>query len=228
MDISIIIPVYNEEASISEIFKKVHALDLKDLGKEILIIDDGSTDETKEILKGFLKHKNVKVITHQSNFGKGRAIRTGIEHSKGDIIAIQDSDLEYDPNQLPELISHIVKGEDVVYGSRFKGSVENMAFHFYIGNKFLSLATRILYHTPISDMETGFKIFKRRVLEGIHLESDGFDIEPELTAKIIRRSYKILEVPIKYRAREKEEKKITFIDGIRALVALVKYRFKKL
>ncbi|MFQ5800238.1 MAG: glycosyltransferase family 2 protein [Candidatus Hydrothermarchaeales archaeon] len=225
MDISIIIPVYNEENSISEILGKVLKLRFDNLEREVIVVDDGSTDRTPEILKGFVKEP-IKIITHEKNLGKGMAIRTGLSNSTGSIVAMQDSDMEYDPSELPNLVNHILNGAPVVYGSRFLGSVKNMRFHFYLGNRFLSLFTRFLYGAPITDMETGFKVFRREAIEGIDLESTGFEIEPELTAKILRKSYRIKEVPINYIAREKQQKKITVKDGILALWALIKYRFR--
>lgn len=225
MDISIIIPVYNEENSISEILGKVLKLQFDNLEKEVIVVDDGSTDRTPEILKDFVKEP-MKIIVHEKNLGKGMAIRTGLSNSTGAIIALQDSDLEYDPDQLPDLIKPILEGEHVVYGSRFLGSVKNMSPLFYLGNRLLTLLTRFLYGAPITDMETGFKIFRREVIEGMKLESTGFEIEPELTAKILKRGYRIKEAPINYIAREKQQKKITVKDGIRALWVLIKYRLR--
>jgi glycosyltransferase involved in cell wall biosynthesis len=224
MDISVIIPVYNEEDSISEVLSKVLGLSFKGSQWEVVVVDDGSTDRTSEILKSFEKKAGIKIITHEKNHGKGMAIRTGLENSTGSIIAFQDSDLEYDPDQLPELITAVFNGEDVVYGSRFLGSVRNMSTLFYLGNRILTLLTRLLYGAPITDMETGFKIFRREVVDDMKLESTSFDIEPELTAKILRRGYRIKEMPINYIAREKQQKKITVKDGIVALFTLIKYR----
>jgi glycosyltransferase involved in cell wall biosynthesis len=226
MDISIIIPVFNEEKSIAEILNKVLELNFNGLEKEVIVVDDGSTDETPIILKDFSRIPGVKIISLGKNIGKGMAIRSGIKNSTGDIISLQDSDLEYDPADLPKLIKPILQGENVVYGSRFLGKVENMNFRFYFGNKLLSLFTKLLYGAPITDMETGFKIFKRDVVKNLNLVSNGFDIEPEITAKILRAGFKIKEIPINYTAREKELKKITEIDGIKALYTLFKYRLR--
>jgi glycosyltransferase involved in cell wall biosynthesis len=175
-------------------------------------------------LKAFPKTKGLKIITHETNLGKGAAIRTGIKNSTGSIIALQDSDLEYDPGLLPKLVGPILKGEDVVYGSRFLGTAANMNFLFYLGNRFLSFLTRVLYRVAITDMETGFKIFKREVVEGMDLKSTGFEIEPEITSKILKKGYRIKEIPIDYVAREKEHKKITPKDGLIAAFTLIKYR----
>ncbi len=199
-------------------------LSFDSLEKEVIVVDDGSTDGTKEILTAFTKTKGLKIITHGKNLGKGAAIRTGIKNSCGSIIALQDSDLEYDPGLLPKLVSPILAGEDVVYGSRFLGTVDNMNRLFYLGNRFLSFVTRVLYRVNISDMETGFKIFKRRVVEGMDLKSTGFEFEPEITAKILKCGYRIKEIPIDYVARDKEHKKITPLDGLIALFTLIKYR----
>jgi glycosyltransferase involved in cell wall biosynthesis len=225
MDISVIIPTYNEENSISEIVKKVLRLNFNGLEKEVIIVDDGSSDRTPDILKEFSNSKGLKIVTHTKNIGKGAAIKTGMKNSTGAVIALQDSDLEYDPAYLPELVQEIMMGADVVYGSRFLGKVENMNPLFYLGNKFLSLATRILYKTTITDMETGYKIFKKEVVADMELVSNGFEIEPELTAKILKRGYKIKEIPINYRARRKLEKKITIKDGFKSFLALIKHRF---
>jgi glycosyltransferase involved in cell wall biosynthesis len=225
MRISIIIPVYNEEHSIQEIVKKIISLEFNQFAKEIIIIDDGSTDNTSKILKNFQKYEDLKIVTHRKNLGKGMALRRGIEDSTGEVIAFQDSDFEYDPEELPKLIDQIRGGEYVVYGSRFLGTVKGMSFIFYIGNKFLTFLTRLLYGVSITDMETGFKVFRREVLENMSLQSKGFEIEPELTAKVLKKGYRIKEIPINYVGREKEQKKITVRDGIVAFFILIKYRF---
>ncbi|HDH28144.1 MAG TPA: glycosyltransferase family 2 protein [Euryarchaeota archaeon] len=225
MDLSIVVPAFNEETSIAEVLTRVLALSFEGLEWEVVVVDDGSSDRTAEILHGFLDVKRLKILTHKKNQGKGAALRNGIENSSGVIVAFQDSDLEYDPGQLPTLVREIQRGTDVVYGSRFLGQAQDMTFLFNFGNRFLSLCTSLIYRAQVSDMETGFKVFRRRVLDGLELKSLGFDIEPEITAKILKKGIKIKEVPINYRARAKTHKKITLGDGVKALYTLIKYRF---
>ena len=226
MKLSIIVPVYNEEQTIREILAKINAVQLS-IDKEIIIVDDFSTDSTREILRK-IKDRNVKILYHKKNGGKGSAIRTGLQYITGDIIIIQDADLEYNPEEYSRLLQPILDGKtEVVYGSRYKGKITgpNLLSHLY-GNKILTLITRILYLQNISDMETCYKVFKKEVISGINLKARRFDFEPEITAKIIKKGYKINEVPITYRSRLFDEgKKITWKDGIKALYYLIKYRF---
>ena len=227
--ISIVVPAYNEEKTIATVIENLKGLDLSGIGcsKEIVIVDDGSRDNTGKVISAI---KGVKVIRHDSNRGKGAAIKTGIENSHGNIIIIQDADLEYNPKYIPAIVKPIIEGkEKVVYGSRFiKGVRGNVMIVHEIGNKFLSLVTSLLYGQKITDMETGYKAFRRDVLQGISLEAKGFDIEPEITAKFMRKGIHIKEVPIIFYARTFEEgKKITWIDGLKALVTLIKYRFSE-
>ena len=226
MKLSIIMPVYNEEKTIREILAKINAVQLS-IDKEIIIVDDFSTDSTREILRK-IKDRNVKILYHKKNGGKGSAIRTGLQYITGDIIIIQDADLEYNPEEYSRLLQPILDGKtEVVYGSRYKGKITgpNLLSHLY-GNKILTLITRILYLQNISDMETCYKVFKKEVISGINLKARRFDFEPEITAKIIKKGYKINEVPITYRSRLFDEgKKITWKDGIKALYYLIKYRF---
>jgi len=229
MILSIIIPVYNEKNTISQLLKKVENVDLGSIKKDIIIVDDGSADGTREVLR---KIKNHKVFFHNINQGKGSAIRTGLKHANGDIIIIQDADLEYDPNEYPKLLKPILERKTkVVYGSRFLErpllSKERWGIpSHYIGNKLLSIVTSLLYQKWISDMETCYKVFTREVLNSITLRAKRFDFEPEITAKILKKGYKIIEVPIKYKHRSfKEGKKISWKDGVKAIYYLLKYRF---
>ncbi|WP_322801666.1 glycosyltransferase family 2 protein [Thermoflexus sp.] len=225
MRLSVIIPVYNERATIREILRQVRAVGLAD---EIIVVDDGSTDGTREILEEEARSGDIRVIYHERNMGKGAAVRTGIAHATGDILLIQDADLEYDPRDYPRLIRPILEGRaSVVYGSRFLGPRKAMLFWHMIGNKFLTLVTNLLYDAILSDMETGYKVFRAEVVRGIPLHARGFEFEPEITAKILKRGYRIFEVPISYYGREfREGKKIRPIrDGLKALWTLIKYRF---
>ena len=238
MLLSIVMPVYNEEQFVAEIIRRVQAVDLGEIERELVIVDDCSTDSTPKILEG-INGKNsvddslkpfdrpIRVLTHEKNMGKGAALRTGFAHAQGDLILIQDADLEYDPEDYPKLLKPVLKGKaEVVYGSRFTGERRNMFFHHWIGNKFLTLVTNILFNTTLSDMETCYKLFTRRALEGIEIKSERFNFEPEITAKILKKGIRIYEVPISYTGREFEEgKKITWRDGLVALWTLIKYRF---
>lgn len=228
MKLSIIIPVYNEKKTILELIKKVKEVSVN-LEKEIIIVDDCSTDGTTELLS---KLKDVKVIFHKTNQGKGAAIKTALKHITGDIILIQDADLEYEPKDYPQLIKPILEGKTkVVYGSRFKGkkilAKERWKIpSHYIGNILLSLITTLLYGRYITDMETGYKVFTKDVIDNITLNAKGFEFEPEITVKILKKGYKIIEVPISYKSRSfNEGKKITWKDGVKALWYLIKYRF---
>lgn len=221
MKLSIIIPVYNEKNTIKKIIKRVKEQNLE---KEIIIVDDNSTDGTKELLKEI---EDVKVIYHEKNKGKGAAIRTGIDYVSGDIVIIQDADLEYDPRDYQKLIQPILDyNADVVYGSRFLGVHRVFLFWHYFGNKFLTLLTNLLYNTMLSDMETCYKAFKSEVLKNIKIKQNRFGFEPEITAKIFKKKYKVFEIPISYSGRDyKEGKKITWKDGIVAIYCLFRYRF---
>ena len=224
--LSVIVPVYDEVATVGEIVKRMLAVELPDgLGLEVLMVDDGSSDGTDRVLDA-IDDPAVRVVRHPANRGKGAAIRTGLAEATGDLVLIQDADLEYDPDDWPVLLAPVLLGRArVVYGSRFTGERQNMTLAHWAGNRFLSLVTNALYGTSLTDMETCYKLFDARVLEGITVESDRFDFEPEITAKVLRRGQRIHEVPISYAGREFHEgKKITWRDGFAALWTLVKYR----
>jgi glycosyltransferase involved in cell wall biosynthesis len=223
--LSVIVPVFNERTTVAEVIRRIRAVSLP-VDVEVVVVDDGSSDGTDKVLAA-LGDSTVRVINHPRNRGKGAAIRTGMEAVRGDLVLVQDADLEYDPEDWNKLLEPILRGKArVVYGSRFTGERKNMMPLHWIGNRFLSLITNILYSTTLSDMETCYKLFDRRVLEGITIESDKFDFEPEITAKVLRRGFRIYEVPISYAGREADEgKKITWRDGFGAIKALVKYRF---
>jgi glycosyltransferase involved in cell wall biosynthesis len=226
MQISVVIPVYNEVSTIREIVARVQAVDLD---KEIIIVDDGSTDGTREQLKEIaLSQENAKVLYHDHNQGKGAALRTGFESATGDIVIIQDADLEYDPREYPVLLEPILDGRaDIVYGSRFLGGPHRVLFFWhYLGNKFLTLLSNALTNLNLTDMETCYKVFKREVLSDIQLKSNRFGFEPEFTAKIARKDFRIYETSISYSGRTYAEgKKIGWKDGIKAIVAIIWFRF---
>ena len=225
--LSIIVPVFNERNTVVEIVRRMRAVELP-VDREIVLVDDGSDDGTRAVLPQ-LGDSTVRVVLHPNNKGKGAAVRTALETITGDLVIIQDADLEYDPEDWPKLLAPVLKGRaQVVYGSRFTGERRNMLFLHWLGNRFLSLVTNVLYNTTLSDMETCYKLFDRRILEGIDLRADRFEFEPEITAKVLRQKIRIYEVPISYAGREPEEgKKITWRDGFSALWTLVKYRFVK-
>jgi glycosyltransferase involved in cell wall biosynthesis len=223
--LSVIVPVFNERNTVVEIMRRMRAVELP-IEREFVLVDDGSTDGTQQVIEQ-LGDSTVKVVKHPGNRGKGAAIRTGLAHVTGDLVLIQDADLEYDPEDWPKLLAPIFRGRaTVVYGSRFTGERRNMLYLHWVGNRMLSLVTNVLYNTTLSDMETCYKLFDRRVLDGITIRSDRFDFEPEITAKVLRQKIRIYEVPISYTGREFDEgKKITWRDGFAALVALIKFRF---
>jgi glycosyltransferase involved in cell wall biosynthesis len=222
--LSVVMPVYNERDTIEGMIARVLAV--PDLRIELIVVDDGSKDGTSEILRGLQGRYPFKLF-QKPNGGKGSALRLGFKEVTGDLVVIQDADTEYSPEEFPELIELIVQGRaDVVYGSRFLGRHRVFLFTHYLGNLFLTFLTNVLYNTMLTDMETCYKAMRIEVLRSFTLDSDGFGIEPELTAKIFKRGYRVYEVPITYDGRGYDEgKKITWRDGVVALWVLVKYRF---
>lgn len=225
MRLSVVIPAFNEQDTIAEIIKKVQAIPID---KEIIAVDDGSTDKTAEILRG-LEYDNLRVLSHGSNRGKGGALKTAFSHVNGDVIIIQDADLEYDPREYPRLIEPIAEGHaEVVYGSRVSSGRPQRMYMFWhrVGNNFLALLTNLLYNTTLTDMETGYKVFVKKVIDNMNIRSRDFTVEPEITAKILKRQYRIYEIPISYYGRNYSEgKKIRWWHGLSAVWALLRYRF---
>ncbi len=222
--LSVVMPVYNERATVEEIIERVVTVPMR---VELIVVDDGSDDGTREVLSELQARHRFKLLLQPANRGKGAALRRGFEAVTGDLVVIQDADLEYSPEEYPELVQLICEGRaDVVYGSRFLGRHRVFLFTHYVGNRVLTMITNLLYNTMLSDMETCYKAMRVEVLRSMTLRSDGFGIEPELTAKIFKRGYRVYEVPITYDGRGYDEgKKITWRDGLVALWILLRYRF---
>jgi len=221
--LTVIMPVYNERDTVESIIKRVRQVPID---KELIVVDDGSTDGTSQLLDT-LAGDDVRVIHQPQNMGKGMAIRRALSEARGDVVIIQDADGEYDPAEYPKLIAPIAAGETaVVYGSRFRGTIENMRWPNRLINRVLAWMVRVLYRAPITDEATCYKVFRTDVVKSIPLECTGFEFCPEVTAKLLKRGYRIHEVPITYRGRSKREgKKINWKDGVKAIWSLIKYRF---
>jgi len=223
MKLSVVVPVYNEKKTIREIYKRIRAVDLD---KEIILVDDFSTDGTRDIIKEF-EDDNTNIYFHEKNTGKGAALRTGFQKATGDILVIQDADLEYDPSEYPKLIRPIIQGKaDVVYGSRFAGGECHRILFFWhmVGNKFLTLLSNIFTNLNLTDLETCYKVFKREVYEKIKIEENRFGVDPEITAKVAKLGARIYEVGISYAGRSYGEgKKIGWKDGFSAIRCIIKY-----
>ena len=225
MRVTVIIPAYNEVHTIHEILRRVQAENIAD---EIIVVDDGSTDGTVQALETYNGNSQIKPILHKQNQGKGAAIRTGIQNARGDVIIIQDADLEYNPKDYPALLQPLEEGiADVVYGSRFLGGPRRATMFWHmIANKVLTLMTNVLYNNILTDMETGYKVFRREVVQDLKLRAKRFDFEPEFTAKILKQKVRIYEVPIAFTPRDYDEgKKIGLKDAFQAMWTLIKYRF---
>ncbi len=225
MKLSVVIPVYNEKKTLSELICRVEAVKLE---KEIIIVDDASTDGTRDLLKKYEEQERFKVIYQSKNAGKGSALRAGFDKAEGEIIIVQDADLEYDPKEYPLLIEPILDGRaDVVYGSRFLGGTHRVFFFWhYVGNKVLTTLSNMCTNLCLTDMETGYKVFRRTVLDSFILKCNRFGFEPEFTSKVARHAFRVYEVPISYSGRGYEEgKKINWKDGVAALWFIFRFRF---
>ena len=224
--LSVVMPVYNEAGTVEDVIRRVLRVPIR---IQLVVVDDGSTDGTRPMLEALQRELGFRLVLQAANQGKGAALRRGFTEVTGDIVVIQDADLEYSPEEYPQLIDLICQGRaDVVYGSRFLGRHRAFLFTHYVGNRLLTLVTNVLYNTMLTDMETCYKAMRVDVLRSITLRSDGFGIEPELTAKIFKRGYKVFEVPITYDGRGYEDgKKIGWRDGFVALWVLVRYRFSE-
>lgn len=224
-------PVFNEEKTVEKIIRKIQEINF-DLDWELIIVNDGSTDQTETKLKEIIARNpqnNLRLVSYSPNQGKGHAIQVGLKEATGNILAIQDADLEYNPAEIPLLAAPIIRGQtSVVYGSRFKGKILKISFWHYLGNIFLTQLTNLLFGAHLTDMETCYKIFTQEVRNQLNLKENGFEIEAEITAKILKSGFKILELPISYEARPKSAgKKINWADGVKTAFKIIQYRFKK-
>jgi glycosyltransferase involved in cell wall biosynthesis len=224
--LTVIIPVFNEEKTILPLLEKIKIVRLPGIRKDIIVVDDGSTDQTPVLLRK-VKMPRLRLLHHEQNRGKGAAIRTALPHAKGVFILIQDADLEYDPVDYPKLLGPLLRHEaDVVFGSRFKGEHRNFSLWNYWGNKFLTFMGNLLYHAALTDMETGYKVFQGHILKDLNWRADRFNFDPEVTAKLLKSGRKVLEVPVSYNGRSYQNgKKLTWMDGFKALYSLVYFRF---
>lgn len=223
MKVSIIVPVYNEEKSIEAVLRRLLKVCQNLPSLEIVVVDDGSTDDT---LRRVARFNPVRLIRHDRNQGKGAAVSTGLRNCKGDIVAIQDADMEYRPEDIPRLVEPILNGKvDAVYGSRFKGNMNGMRVSHYIGNMIISFATRLLFGGSVTDVMTGHKAFRRKIFNPFSLKGNGFTVEIEITAKILKKHWRLMEVPIDYSYRKHGVAKIKYTDGLRCLLAVIRERF---
>jgi glycosyltransferase involved in cell wall biosynthesis len=229
--LSVVVPVYNEENTVEHVVERIRAADVGGIEKEIILVDDFSTDGTRALLQKIVNAPDVRVFLHPRNRGKGAALRTGMKHATGDIVLIQDADFEYDPREYSKLLEPILSGDaDVVYGSRFLGSGPHRVLYFwhFVGNSFLTLLSNGFTNLNLTDMETGYKVFRREVVERIHIEENRFGFEPEITAKVAALGCRIYEVGISYHGRSyKEGKKIGWKDGVQAVWCILKYNLRK-
>jgi glycosyltransferase involved in cell wall biosynthesis len=221
--LSVLVPALNEERTLATVLEAVLA---SPVSLEVVLVDDGSTDSTWQIMQAHQDGRRVRAFRHERNAGKGAAVRTALRHARGQVVLIQDADLEYDPTDYPRLLQPIIDGRaTVVYGSRAFTSHAAFSFWYVMGNRLVTLATNVMYNCYLSDMETGYKVMPREVALGLDLQARGFELEPEITAKLLRMRHRIYEVPINYAARSREEgKKLTAMDGVRAVMALARLR----
>jgi glycosyltransferase involved in cell wall biosynthesis len=225
--LSVIVPVYNERTTVGEIIRRMRMVELP-IDREIIVVDDGSSDGTDKILAA-LEDSTIRVASHETNRGKGAAVRTGISLARGDVVLIQDADLEYDPREWPRLLAPLLQGRaTVVYGSRYLGERETTSLLRWAGDRSLSLLTAVLFNATVSDVETGYKLIDRKILDSLELTAERFDFEPEITAKLLRRQHRIYEVPVTYAGRADEDgRKFTWRDGLAAARTLVRLRLRR-